>query len=211
MRKPRFPPLVIDIIQTALSVCDGIEFSTLASCPSCSGDVQVYDTRKKQFAVIIENEKKRIINIRVKRFYCKSCKSLFKADEPFYPDTRVGSPVIDLCKTFAATMPFSRAATHLSLLGIVIDRGSVRNYSKRDFGEISTVEVFNLHLPFSIISLSTLAASAGEGGGIKGTEVLAACGFPSTQRTALCHTITGKEGDQWYEEEEKKERKAKYP
>ncbi|MDO9034241.1 MAG: hypothetical protein Q7U51_03435, partial [Methanoregula sp.] len=184
--------MVIDIIETALSACDGIEFSSLAACPSCGGTVRGYDIWKKQFAIIIENDQKRIIHIRVKRFYCKSCKRLFDADAPFYPGTRIGSPVIDLCVTLAATIPFTRTATYLSLLGILIDRGSVRNYVNRDFGKIPTADMFGMHLPLSILSISALAASAGEGRGIVGAEVLAACGFPSARQAALHSLSTGK-------------------
>jgi len=193
MRKPRFPPMVTDIVQTALLACDGIEFSDLAACPSCGGEVCGYDTRKKQFAVIIENDKKRIIHILVKRFYCKSCSKLCYADEPFYPDTRIGSPVIDLCKTFAVTHPFSRTATYLSLMGIVIDRGSVRNYAQRTFGVIPTADIFGMHLPLSILSISSLAANIGEGSSIKGSDVLASCGFPSAHRAALMPLLTEKD------------------
>jgi hypothetical protein len=203
--------MVTDLVQTALSSCDGIEFSDLAACPSCGGAVQGYDTRKKQFAVILENEQERVIQVRVKRFYCPSCRSYSYADEPFYPDTRMGSPLIDLCKTFAKTMPFSRTATHLFHLGIAIDRGSVRNYARKDLGEIPTADIFNMQLPFSIINLSSLATSAGEGGRIKGAEVLAACGFPSAHRAALHHPLTGKEREQRQEEKEKEERQAKSP
>ncbi|MDP3395904.1 MAG: hypothetical protein Q8S57_04470 [Methanoregula sp.] len=211
MRKPRFPPMVIDIVETALSACDGIEFSTLAACPSCGGTVRGYDNRKKQFAIIIENDKKRIIHIRVKRFYCKSCKKLFEADAPFYPDTRIGSPVIDLCVTLAATIPFTRTATYLSMMGIVIDRGSVRNYANRDFGKIPTADMFGMHLPLSILSISALAASAGEGRGIIGAEVLAACGFPYARRAPLHPLSTGKNGEQGQEEKEKKEQETWRP
>lgn len=209
MRKTRFPPMVIDIVQAAILACDGIEFSDLAACPVCRGEVSGYDTRKKQFAVIRENEKERVIHVRVKRFYCKNCKRLCYADEPFYPDTRVGSPLIDLCKTFAATIPFSRTATYLSLMGIAIDRGSVRNYAKRDFGEITTADMFGMRLPFSILSLSSLTAS--EGGGIKGAEVLAACGFPSAYRAAPHLRVMEEEWEQRQEEKEKKERETDRP
>ncbi len=202
--------MVMDIVQTALLACDGIEFSDRPSCPSCGGQVQGYDTRKKQFAVILENEQERVIHVRVRRFYCKSCKTYCYADEPFYPDTRMGSPVIDLCRTFASTMPFCRTATYLSRLGIIVDRSSVRNYANRNFGESRTADIFNMRLPFSIISLSSLAASAGEGSGIEGAEILAACGYPSAHRAAP-HLPAGEKREQRHEKEEKKERQAEYP
>ncbi|MDP3564975.1 MAG: hypothetical protein Q8R70_10855 [Methanoregula sp.] len=192
MRKPRFPPMVTDIIQTALVACEGIVFSDRPACPLCGGAVRRYDTRKKQFAVILEEDGKRNIYVRVQRFTCKSCGMLCNADEPFYPDTRVGSPVIDLCVTFAGTIPFTRTATHLSCLGIAIDRGSVRNYAQRAWGPIPAADMFGMRLPFSILTLSSLAASAGEGGGIRGAEVLAACNFPSAHRAAL-HRLPARE------------------
>ena len=185
--------MVTDIIQTALVACEGVEFSDRPACPLCGGTVRGYDTRKKQFAVILEEGKKCIIHVRVQRFTCKSCGMLCNADEPFYPDTRTGSPVVDLCVTFAGTIPFARTATHLSYLGVAIDRGSVRNYAQRAWGPIPTADMFGMRLPFSILTLSSLAASAGQGGGIKGAEVLAACGFPSAHRAALHRPPAGEE------------------
>ncbi|MDO9326815.1 MAG: hypothetical protein Q7T80_17845 [Methanoregula sp.] len=49
-------------------------------------------------------------------------------------------------------------------------------------------------LPFSIQSISSLPAQAGDASGIKGTELLAACGFPSAYRTALHLPFTGEKG-----------------
>lgn len=185
--------MVTDIVQTALLACDGIEFADRLACPACGGALRGYDTRKKQFAVIREQDRERIIHVSVRRFTCTSCGRLCHADEPFYPDTRMGSPVIDLCVTFACSIPFCRTATHLSHLGVVVDRGSVRNYAKRTWGTIPTADMFGMHLPFSILSLSSLAASAGEGGSIKGAELLAACGFPSAHRAAPHLPVTGDE------------------
>ena len=187
--------MVTDIVQTALLACDGIEFSDRAACPACGGAVRGYDTKKKQFAVMLEHDKKRIIHVRVRRFTCTSCGRLSYADQPFYPDTRVGSPVIDLCITFAATIPFCRTATFLSQMGIAIDRGSVRNYATRASGTVPTADMFGMRLPFSILSLSSLAARTGEGGGITGAEVLAACGFPSEHRAALNLPSLGEDGE----------------
>jgi hypothetical protein len=185
--------MVNDIVQTALAACDGIEFSDRAACPSCGGAVRGYDTRIKQFAVILEDERKRVIHVRVRRFTCKTCGQLCSADEPFYPDTRTGSPVIDLCVTFAATIPFCRTATWLSCLGIAIDRGSVRNYALRAWGTIPAADMFGMRLPFSLLSLSSLAAASGEGSGIKGSDVLAACGFPSAHPAGIRPDPSGKE------------------
>ena len=203
--------MVSDLVVTALSACEGIEFSERAACPDCGGPVQGYDTRIKKFAAILENDRERIIHVRVRRFTCKSCGLLCYADEPFYPDTRIGAPVIDLCVTFSSTLPFSRTATYLSRIGIAIDRGSVRNYANRDFGEIPTADMFGMRLPLSILSISSLAASVGEGSGIIGAEVLAACGFPSAHRAAPHPLSTGKKGEQRQEQKEEKERKTERP
>ena len=96
-------------------------------------------------------------------------------------------------------------------VGIVIDRGSVRNYANRDFGEVPAADMFGMHLPLSILSISSLAASAGEGSGIIGAEVLAACGFPSAQRATPNLLSTRKNGEQRQKQEDKKERETERP
>jgi hypothetical protein len=42
-------------------------------------------------------------------------------------------------------------------LGIVVDRGTVRNLRARDFGTIPTTEMFGTVLPQSVVSLSLAA------------------------------------------------------
>jgi hypothetical protein len=176
--------MAVDLIQTALSAFDGIEFNELVACPTCGGPVQGYDTRQKKFAMLREEERERTIMVRVKRFTCRVCGRLCYAGEPFYPGTRIGSPVIDLFCTLSATMRPARAARVIDAIGIVVDRTSWRNYAGRDFGEIAAVDAFGMHLPFSLLSLATLAARGGEGSCIPRAEALAACGFPSAHRAA---------------------------
>jgi hypothetical protein len=84
----------------------------------------------------------------------------------------------------------------IDAIGIVVDRTSWRNYAGRDFGEIMAVDAFGMHLPFSLLSLSTLAARGGEGGRITGTEALAACGFPSAHRAAPHRPLPPEERDE---------------
>jgi hypothetical protein len=184
MKPARIPPMAVDLIQTALSAFDGVEFTGLSACPACGGPVQGYDTKQKKFAMLREEEHKRTIPVRVRRFTCRACGRLCYAGEPFYPGTRIGSPVVDLFCTLSATMSPARAARIIDAIGIIVDRTTWRNYAGRDFGEIPAVDVFGMHLPFSLLSLSALAARAGEGGCIKGAEALAACGFPSAHRAA---------------------------
>ena len=189
MKPPLIPPMAGDLVQAALSACDGIEFIAAPKCPSCGGLVQGYDTKKKKFAVIREDEGERTLSVIVKRFTCRSCGTICNADDPFYPDTRTGSPVIDLCTTLTATRPFSRTATVLETMGVIIDRSSCRKYSTMQLPPIPSFDVFGMQLPFSIISLSSLAGRYGEGNRIPGAEVLTACGFPSAYRAP--HVVEG--------------------
>jgi hypothetical protein len=211
MRQPRIPPLLTDIIQSGLSSFDGVVFDSREACPACGSKLSGYDTKKKQFAVLMDDEGQHPVHVLVKRFMCTQCRALCFADEPFYPDTRSGSPVVDLCVTLASTLPFSRTATYLANMGIVIDRGSVRNYARGGFLTIPTADVFGVRLPLSIVSLSTIAARTGEGGRIEGAEALAACGFPSAHRAAFQRQIPRKEGEKRDDEKDKEEWQTKHP
>jgi hypothetical protein len=173
--------MVTDIIQTAVCAFDGAVFDKLAQCPHCGGPVQGYDTRQKKFATIQETAHERTIMVRVKRFTCRSCKRLTNADEPFYPDTRIGSLIIDLYSTLSATMPHSRAARVIDAMGIRVERSTWKNYHHRLTPDIRTTDVFGMLLPLSVLSLSTLAARTPDGVRIDGTELLETCGFPSRE------------------------------
>jgi hypothetical protein len=211
MKQLRIPPLLIDVIQSGLLACEGIVFDNRDACPVCGGELSGYDSKKKQFAVMLEGDKRHPIHVLVKRFSCQQCHAVCFADEPFYPDTRIGSPLIDLCRTLGITMPFNRVAANLLHLGIVIDRGTVRNYMHRSFPEIPTTDLFGIRLPLSIISLSELAARTGEGSRIVGTETLAACGFPSAYRAAPDRLLPLEQGNERKEEEDKEKRQAEHP
>jgi hypothetical protein len=211
MRRPRVPPMLSDIVQTALFACDSVVFDSRTACPSCGGSLSGYDKKKKQFAVLMEGGGRRPVHVVVKRFSCKVCKKVCFADEPFYPGTRIGSPVVDLCLTLSGTMPFTRTAVYLEEMGIYVDRMTVRNFSHLKLPEIPTADVFGIHLPISIISLSTLAARLGEGGCIEGAEALAACGFPSAHRAPLHRPLTTEERDERDEEHSKEERQVQEP
>jgi hypothetical protein len=211
MKSPRIPPLIIDIVQSGLLASEGIIFDNLETCPVCGGKLSGYDTKKKQFAVMLEGNTRHPVHVFVKRFTCRECHAICFADEPFYPDTRIGSPLVDLCRTLGTTMPFNRVAAHLLHLGIVIDRGTVRNYMNRSFPEIPTTDLFGIRLPPSIISLSELAARTGEGSRIPGTEALAACGFPSAYRAAPDLRLISKKGNEGEEEKHEKEWYPKGP
>ena len=211
MKPLRIPPLLIDIVQSGLFACEGIVFDNRDACPACGGKLSGYDTKKKQFAVMHEGDTMHPIHVLVKRFSCRDCQAVCFADEPFYLDTRIGSPLVDLCRTLGTTMPFNRVAANLLNLGIVIDRGTVRNYIYGSFPEIPTTDLFGIRLPLSIISLSELAARTGEGSRIPGAETLAACGFPSAYRAAPDRLLPLEQRNKRKEEEDKEERQADRP
>jgi hypothetical protein len=204
--------MVTGVVQTALSAVDGTEFSGLSACPFCgAAELRAHDRKARQFAVLAEAGEEQTIHVLVKRFYCRVCGHLCYAEGPFYPKTRFGSPVVDLCATFTARLPCGRAARVLSAMGVMVDRWSVRNYAARRFTDIPVAEVLGIPLPMSVISLSTLAARTGEGGRIEGAEALAACGFPSAHRAALHGPVPEEEGDERDEEHNKEERQVQEP
>ena len=211
MKPPRIPPLIIDIVQSSLLACEGIIFETRDSCPVCGGTLSGYDTKKKQFGVLREGDNNHPIHVVVKRFSCRKCHAVCFADEPFYPDTRIGSPLVDLCRTLAAGMSFNRATVFMAHMGINIERGTVRNYAHRRFPEIPTTELYGIRLPLSIISLSELAARTGEGSRIPGAEALAACGFPSAYRASPDRLLPPEKRNERNEEKDKEERKTQTP
>jgi hypothetical protein len=211
MRPPRIHPMLATIVSTALSAVDGVLFTECTVCPVCGGSLRGYDTKKKRFAVVIEGDTKRSLYVYVRRFYCKKCQGLCYADEPFYPGTRIGSPIVDLGITISKTIPPNRVAAYLAALGIIVDRTTFRLYVKRTFPAVQTTDVFGIRIPLSVFTLSTLATGTGEGCGIKGAEVLAACGFPSAYRAPLHPPLPGKEGDERYKQEHKEERQVHEP
>ena len=104
----------------------------------------------------------------------------------------------------------SRAARVIDALGIVVDRTTWRNYAGRNFGDIPTADVFGIRLPFSLLSLSTLAAGSRRGR-ITGAEALAACGFPSAHRARPDRPPAAEKGRKRDEEEDEEERQAQVP
>ena len=184
MHPPRIPPMIKDIVQTAVLLFDHLEFKTCSGCPQCGGAVQGYDTKIRKFATIKEDKKERVITVRVKRFTCRSCGSLCYADEPFYPDTRIGSLVIDIFSSLSATMPASRAARVIDALGISVDRTTWRNYTGKHFSDIPEMDMFGMRLPVCIMVLSNITARSGDLSLPDTQEILTACGNPSARHPA---------------------------
>jgi hypothetical protein len=178
MKKRRIPPILADLVQMTLTSCNGVTFDEAGSCPYCSGELGGYDVKKKQFALVMEGEQRRVISVFVRRFRCRDCRRISPAGQPFYPGTRIGSPVIDLCMTLGETMPYSRVASCLAEMGILVDRWSVRNYVKDRTRRVPAADMFGVRVPLSVISLSTLAGTIPDGARMDARAVLAACNYP---------------------------------
>lgn len=192
MKPPHILPIVADIVQNAISAVDDVTFTGHSVCPACGGSLTGYDTKRKQFAHLITDNEQRTLSVSVKRFYCKKCHKLCYADEPFYPDTRIGSVIIDLCIALSMTVPANRVPAYLAAMGILVDRSSCRLYIQHISGCYVRTNVryldidnkFGIHLPLSVLSLSALASVLDEESHIDESDVLEACGFPSAPRKA---------------------------
>ena len=178
-RQIKIPPMLSATINMGLSALDGVLFKDLEKCPHCGGRPMPYDTKEKQYATLITNGETRAVTVKVRRFICRDCGKLLYADEPFYPDTRVGSAVIDLALALSLKSSFSHAAVVMEALWIEINRGTVRNYalSTLPIGEISMM--YGLPMPFSFISIIGRGISAA---GIRTEDILKTSGYPSRYR-----------------------------
>lgn len=153
-------------------------FTLLYECPYCSGPVKYHDNRKKRFATIREeDDTRRVISVQVHRYYCQKCGKLCYAKAPFYPDTKFGSPVIDLCITLSQTYPFNHTAKILHAMGVIVDRGTIRNFSERNLPRVSYAKIYSVPIPLSILYLSDLVIRSSRIYPLDEQEILKACGF----------------------------------
>jgi hypothetical protein len=161
MKRVRVPPMLAALVQAGISSVDCRVFSDPLPCPACGIPGAGYDRRTRRFATVIDEQGTRDIAVVVKRFRCRSCGEIQDARAPFYPDTRLGSPVVDLCVTLAQELPYRQVSGVFRDLGLMVDPGTVRNYASRDFGPVPMTTLFGLHLPQSVISLSLHAMRPG--------------------------------------------------
>lgn len=159
MRPPRVHPMLAALVTEGILSVGGRVFSDLESCPHCGGEVSGYDTKERRFAVVIEGDARRTVNVRVKRYSCTACGRVSPARAPFYPGTRHGSPVVDLCVALSRVMTPGRAARVAACLGISVDKNTVRSYARGAFPAIPVEPLFGIPLPRSLLSLSLTAAS----------------------------------------------------
>jgi hypothetical protein len=182
MRLRPIPPMLIQVVQAALQICDGTEYFARGICRSCGGTLSGYDTRTKRFAVISDDDGDRPVEVILHRAYCRECGRIVMPEEPFYNGTRIGSPVVDLCNTLSESLSSGHVATMLSRMGVIVNRWSVRSYCHMPIPPPHTVAAFGIHIPVSIITLSALAGEKEETAHIHGEDVLAACNYPSRNR-----------------------------
>ena len=182
MKLRPLPSILTGIVQSSLRVCNQTEYQVQGTCRSCGGILSGYDTRLKRFAIICNDEGDERIDVILHRAYCRACGRTWMPDAPFYPGTRAGSPVVDLCRALSETIPCGQVATRLGQMGVRIDRGTVRSYCDASFTPPPTIPVFGMNIPLSIISLSSLSESQDHAGHTNGEDILAACFYPSRER-----------------------------
>jgi hypothetical protein len=192
MKKPHILPIVADIVKSGISAVDGVTFSGHTVCPACGGPLTGYDIKRKQFAHVITKNGPEVVHVSIRRYYCRKCHHLSLADNPFYLNTRIGSVVIDLCIALSMTMPVNRVPSYLAAMGVLVDRGSCRLYVQNDSSYfirnnlryIDPHNIFGVHLPQSVLTLSALAIDPDLEGPVEDSRIIAACGYPSRQRTS---------------------------
>ncbi|HJJ35770.1 MAG TPA: hypothetical protein O0X27_01195 [Methanocorpusculum sp.] len=175
----QIPPMLTATINMGLSALDGLLFKDLAKCPHCGGRPMPYDTKQKQYVTLIVGGEERIISVSVRRFICHDCGQLIYAEEPFYPDTRMGSAIADLALCLSRTTSYTRAAAIMQAMGIYITRSTVRNYALSTLPMPEVSMMYGLPMPYSFMSLMGRGISAVH---IKPEEVLASSGYPSRYR-----------------------------
>jgi len=211
LRSPVIPPMLAVLVQGALVIPDRMVFDHCESCPVCGGSVSGYDTIVRQFARILDENGIKTITVTVKRFRCRSCGAIVHADEPFYPGTRIGSPIVDLCIAFSQAYGYGRGARNLRAIGSPLSRMQCRHYAALPVRPFPIIPLYGFPIPQSILALSTLSVSVTKGSGIVGAEALAACGFPSAGRAALHLPGPGEKRDDGNKEEGHKKRDAGEP
>jgi hypothetical protein len=176
--------MMTEVVHAALRVCSETEYRTGPTCRICGGALTGYDTRKKRFALLSDDDREEVIEVIIHRAYCRTCRKVMMPDEPFYPKTRIGSPVIDLCQTLSVSLSSGQVTTILNRMGLMVDRWSVRTYCSLPILPPPAIAAFGMHIPVSIISLSALFGENMSTSCLTGDDILAACNYPSRKKPA---------------------------
>lgn len=175
LKKTPMFPLMLDLVRSGLSAMDGVVFTERECCPFCGGALFVHDYKPRKFATLLRGDAQVDIIVSVRRFHCRSCHRLVTAEAPFYPGIHLGSPVVDLCIVLARQLPYNRANRLIRDLGVVLHRGTIRNYATLPLQPAVTDQLFGITFPRSIVNLSSLAAARNAGTEISGADALEAC------------------------------------
>jgi hypothetical protein len=170
--------MLTDTIVCGIASIDKTLFARTGPCPHCGGNAAPYDTKEKIYATLRTPEKKKKITVFVRRYHCRDCGKLLYAEEPFYPNTRIGSAIVDLTTALSLVNSFSHTTEIINAMGIDIDRGTVRKYALSDLPIPKINFFYGLPLPFSLFTIIGRTMSQ-KMGAAAGTEILATSGFPS--------------------------------
>lgn len=206
MKPVPVPPMLSALVMSGLLAVDGYIFEELAGCPACGGEVTGYDYKVRNFVTLLDEGEERIIKVQVKRFSCRRCGKVSIAEAPFYPGIHLGAPVVDLCITLSASMPYNRASAVLRSMGIIVDRGTIRNYGSRDPGAVPVTQIYGFPLPLSLFSLSALAVG-GQWGSVPRAEPVGGGLVPADRAPAEAFPVP-EEGDERHNKNEEEERKT---
>jgi len=206
MPRVRVPPMLSDLVYGAVVSLDGAVYADLDACPYCGGEVKGHDIRRKRFATVIENRQQRAIFVFVHRYYCTGCGRLCYAKSPFYPGTRLGSPIIDFCVVNAHLFPYHHVSKLLEHMHILLDRGSVRNYARGHFGDVPFLDMYGMRIPLSLLSLIESAFSTGKEGPVIGAIPFGSGRLPPANRALLSLLGGLQEGNKRNKQEKKEKR-----
>jgi hypothetical protein len=168
-----------ELIIAALCGVSNMTFMDPPPCPIChDGSKKMltdHGALKRRFATVIIGGEKVRLSVSVKRYVCKQCGKVICARSPFYPNTRLGSPVVDLAMSLASRYSFYQVSQIMEALNISISRSAIRNLAQNNEWNITIVPLSDLVLPTSLLSLGTLVSTSQ--GDITSEDVLVACGF----------------------------------
>lgn len=206
-RQPvKIPPMLTDTIVCGIASIDKSLFAQRGPCPVCGGTPAPYDTKEKIYATLHTPEGEKKITVLVRRYHCRSCGRLLYADEPFYPDTRLGSAIVDLAIALSLVNTFTHTSEIINAMGIDIDRGSVRKYALSDLPVPKINFFYGFPLPFSLFSLIGRPMGV-KLGAAAGAEVIAASGFPSAYRAPPDGAGTSRARQKQRKEKKQKEKR----
>lgn len=148
--------MISDIIYNGVSGMDGAIFGDAKECPECSGTLVPHDNKKKRFATVIEHGAKRMIYVNVRRFRCKACGKLVYARSPFYPDIRMGSPIVDFCIANTDYFTYNHISKILKSMRILVDPKTIGNYEALNLPKPPSIEISKAQFPVSLLNLSNM-------------------------------------------------------